>query len=416
MSIQRPRPLRKNPLLRTTAPLMPPKTRSRAAHGLTRAAALGQFALHRCAECTTVSYPARDACPKCLSGNLIVTPVPNGGTIISVTTVQISGEPYFRRLAPARQALIELDCGPSIIAEARPNCQAGMRVGVSLHLDKAGQPVMYAQPENGKADNDADPHWRELVADPLHRRCLITDGRNPVTLPLARTLLEAGAATVVIGISERWKPFATTETLESLGAVKLVDLDLADDRSVSALAADYGAKTDILIHNALHLRPGGVFSGDELLKARDAMEVSYFGALRLARYFGPVMRSRGADGDISAAAWVNVLSIFAHLSWPGFAAYSATQAASLSFSQALRAEMRGSGVRVLDVFTGPMEIDWLEHLPPPKVQPSLVAKEIVASLKNGEEERWVGDVARDFRERFIANPKEIERDLWRQGS
>ncbi|MDR7127319.1 SDR family NAD(P)-dependent oxidoreductase [Pseudotabrizicola sp. 4114] len=414
MSIQRPRPPRKNPLSRTTAPLLPPPGRSRAAHGLTQAAALGQFALHQCPECQTVSYPARDACPKCLCGNLVVTPVPNGGTVLSVTTIQISGEPYFRRLAPARQALIALDCGPTIVAEARPDCQTGMRASASLQLDKAGQPVIYARPENGSPDSDSDPHWRELVADPLHRRCLITDGRNPITLPLAKALLGSGAAKVLIGISERWKPFADAAKLEALGAVELVDLDLADDQSVSAVAADYGARTDILIHNALHLRPGSILAGGELLKARDAMDVSYFGALRLAHHFGPIMRARGADRDNSAAAWVNVLSIFAHLSWPGFAAYSATQAASLSFSQALRAEMRGSGVRVLDVFTGPMEIDWLEHLPPPKVQPSAVAHEIVAALKSGEEERWVGDVAKDFRERFRANPKEIERDLWRQ--
>ena len=413
MSMQRPRPPRKNPLARTTAPLLPPATRSRAAQGLTRAAARGEFALHTCTGCGTVSYPAREACPKCLS-DLVVAPVARGGTVLSITTIEISGEPYFRRLPPARQALIALDCGPTIVAEARRDCVAGMRIRASLQLDKAGQPVIYARPENGDPASDTDPHWRELVADPLHRRCLITDGRNPVTLPLAKALLGAGAAKVVVGISERWKPFADAGKLEALGAVELVDLDLADERSVAGLASDYAAKTDILVHNALHLRPGSLFSGGEVLKARDAMEVSYFGALRLAQYFGPVMRSRGADGDNSAAAWVNVLSIFAHLSWPGYAAYAATQAASLSFSQALRAEMRGSGVRVLDVFSGPMEIDWLEHLPPPKVQPAAVAHEIVAALKGGEEERWVGEVAKDFRDRFSANPKEIERDLWRQ--
>ncbi len=413
MSVQRPRPPRKDPLARTTAPLSPPATRSRAAHGLTRAAARGQFALHTCVQCGTISYPAREACPKCLS-ELVVAPVSAQGTILSITTIEISGEPYFRRLVPARQALISLDCGPTIVAEARPDCEAGMRIRASLQLDKAGQPVIYARPEHGDADSDSDPHWRELVADPLHRRCMITDGRNPVTLPLVKALLGAGAAKVVVGISERWKPFADAGRLEALGAVELVDLDLADNRSVAALASDYGAKTDILVHNALHLRPGSLFSGSELLKARDAMEVSYFGALRLAHHFGPVMRSRGADRDNSAAAWVNVLSIFAHLSWPGFAAYAATQAASLSFSQALRAEMRGSGVRVLDVFSGPMEIDWLEHLPPPKVQPATVAGEIVAALKGGVEERWVGDVAKDFRDRFSANPKEVERDLWQQ--
>ena len=412
MAETRPRPLRKNPLLRTPQPLALPSQRSRALHGLTRAAARGDFALHRCAECAQYTYPPRDGCPNCLSDKLVVTVAPTGGKVLSVTTIHITGEPYFRRMPPVHQALIELDCGPTVIVMARPDCAAEQRVQVSLQLDKAGQPVVYARPEGGSPDSQSDPHWRDLVADPSQRRILITDGRNPVALPLAKAFLAAGAAKVIVGVSEQWKPLAERAAFEALDGVSLVALDLADDQSVSAAAADFAAKTDILVHTAMHLRPGNLFASSELLKARDAMEVSYFGALRLAHYFGPVMKSRGADGKSSAAAWVNLLSIHAHLSWPGFAAYSATQAASLSFSQALRGEMRGGGIRVVDVFSGPMEIDWLEHLPPPKVPPASVAAEIVAALKAGQEECWVGDVAKDFRDRFQANAKEIERDVW----
>jgi hypothetical protein len=39
--------------------------------------------------------------------------------------------------------------------------------------------------------------------------------------------------------------------------------------------------------------------------------IDYFGLLRPAQQFGPVMRSRGADGQSSAVQWVNLLSIFA---------------------------------------------------------------------------------------------------------
>lgn len=188
MSIQRPGLSGKNPLLCTTMP--PPAGRSRAAQGLVQAAALGQFALHQCPECRTVSYPPRYACPKCLCGNLVVALVPNGGTVLSLTTIRISGEPYFRRLVPACQALIALYCVPTIVAKARPDCQTGMRVSASLHLDKAGQPVLYARPESDNACSDTNPHWRELVADPLHRRCLIADGRNPVPLTHHVNILE----------------------------------------------------------------------------------------------------------------------------------------------------------------------------------------------------------------------------------
>lgn len=414
MTATRPPPPRKNPLERTSTPLLPPSQRSRAAHGLTRAAALGDFALHRCQDCGKFSYPPRETCPSCLSNLIAVEDAPAGGTVLSRVTIQISGEPFFRAMPQAHQALVSLDCGPTVMAETQTDCLAGGRVKLSLQLDKAGQPVIYAQPEKGDPDLDADPHWRTLVADPLHRRILITDGRHPSALQLARALLAAGAQKVWVGISERWRTFPGEADFTAIEGVEVVELNLADDDSVAELASDIGAKTDILIHTAFFMRPGSVFERSELLKASDAMEVTYFGALRLACHFGPVMRSRGADRDNSAVAWVNILSIHAHLSWPGFAGFSAAQAASLSFSQALRAEMRNGGVRVIDVFTGPLEIDWLEHLPPPKVQPAALAREVVAALKAGQEECWVGDVAKDFRERFQANPKEIERDLWRQ--
>ena len=59
-----------------------------------------------------------------------------------------------------------------------------------------------------------------------------------------------------------------------------------------------------------------------------------------AQAFGPAMRMRGADGVNSAAAWINILSVYALENWPPYGAYSASQAACLSLSHCLRAELR----------------------------------------------------------------------------
>jgi hypothetical protein len=48
MTAPLPRPKRKNPLLRTRQPTLPPGGRSRVALGLTAAAALGRFELQTC--------------------------------------------------------------------------------------------------------------------------------------------------------------------------------------------------------------------------------------------------------------------------------------------------------------------------------------------------------------------------------
>src|SRR5207253_611432 len=64
------KPKRKNPVLRTRLPTLPPAARSRAALGLTAAAALGRFELQQCRDCGTVQYPPREACQQCLSIHL----------------------------------------------------------------------------------------------------------------------------------------------------------------------------------------------------------------------------------------------------------------------------------------------------------------------------------------------------------
>jgi short-subunit dehydrogenase len=80
-------------------------------------------------------------------------------------------------------------------------------------------------------------------------------------------------------------------------------------------------------------------------------------------------------------------------------------------SHSLRAELRPGGVKVVNVFTGPLDIEWFQTVPPPKVAPRAVASAIVSALKRGLEDVFVGDVAEDIRQRLAANPKAVEREL-----
>jgi len=133
--------------------------------------------------------------------------------------------------------------------------------------------------------------------------------------------------------------------------------------------------------------------------------------VHLARGFGPIMRARGADGGNSAAAWVNLLSVHALVNWPAFGAASAAQAACLSLSHCLRAELRPGGVRVVNLFTGPTDTEWFQTVPPPKLAPRAVAAALVAALLAGTEDVFVGEVAEDVRRQLAANPKALEREL-----
>ncbi len=404
-------PKRKNPLKKTRQPLYPQSIRSRTAHGLTAAAAQGRFELQKCSDCATIVYPPRDACPKCLSPRVPFIPVDNRATVLAETTIRTATDPYFRERTPWRAGLAKLDCGPVVLSHLHEDVREGERVHIELKLDKGGAPVMLALPEKEQPNMADDLQLREMTCDPKFRRVLITDGRHAVGQAMAKAFADAGASIVFVGIADPWKPFPGQETLRAIANVEIVPLDVTDTESVTEQAEQNGGRVDILVNTAEHVRPGGVMQRHGLTIAREEMDVRYFGLMRLAQAFGPGMRARGADGVNSAAAFVNLLSVHALMNWPAYGAYSAAEAACLSAAQCLRAELRPGGIKMLNVFFGPLETEWFQTVPPPKVTPAALARAVVQALRRGLEDVFVGDIAEDIRARFSVNPKALEREL-----
>ncbi len=410
-----PPPPKKNPQRRTMVPTSPPSARSRAALGLTAAAAEGRFKLQVCAQCDSVQYPPRDACAVCLSIELAWRDQSPVGRLIANTMVRVSPNPYFRDRAPWRIGTVKLDVGPSVICHVHGDCIKGDAVRLINRLDRSGQGVLMALPSVPTPSMEDDPQMRELTNNPKHRRVLVTDGRGETGLALAQALADAGASIIFVGESERWRDNPWRERLGAIAQVQLVPLDVTDTASVTELAAEIGGKVDILINTARFVRPGGIASRGDTVFASQELDVNYLGLMRLAQAFGPALRSRSADGDNSATAWVNLLSVYAFSNRPDFASFSASNAAALSLSQCLRAEMVGAGVRVLNVFSGPNEDEWHQPLPPPKVGASGLARAIVSALKDGLEDVFVGDIAQDLIERWRQDPKVLELEMTRTG-
>jgi NAD(P)-dependent dehydrogenase (short-subunit alcohol dehydrogenase family)/uncharacterized OB-fold protein len=390
---------------------LPPSTRSRTAHGLTAAAAQGYFALQVCADCGAATYPPRDACPKCLSAKLVFQKVDDAGTLLAVTTIRTSVDDYFRAHLPWRIGTVSLDCGPTMLAHLHAEVHEGARVRMSLRLDKSGQAVAFALPAGDTPDMMADKQLREMSCDPKDRCVLITDGRGPVGHALAQAFCDAGASTVFVGVADPGKPFAGEAKLRTIARVEIVPLDVTDASSVADLAHMVGARVEILVNTADHVRPGSIVGIEGFEEAREGMEIRYFGLLRLAQSFGPFLHAHGVNQGGPAAAFVNLIAIQALMNWPEFATFSATEAACLSAAQGLRAELRKGGAKTINVFHGPLDTDGYQMLPPPKLAPTALAKAVVASLSAGVEDVFVGAVAEDIRARLAANPKALEREL-----
>ncbi|MGH8669489.1 MAG: SDR family NAD(P)-dependent oxidoreductase, partial [Burkholderiales bacterium] len=379
---------------------------------LTAAAALGRFELQQCRDCGAVQYPPREACEKCLSTRILWKEQQPRGELLAATVLHHSNDLFFRERLPWRLGLIKLQSGPTVVAHLHGDVPAAPApVRVAARLDRAGQAVLVALPDKESSDMAEDRQLREFTCDPKLRKVLITDGKTGVGQALVKALAAAGANLIWVGHAEPWKKFAGFDELKALPQVTLVPLDITDSKNVRELAAEIGGKVDILINNAEHHRAFGIGNRQGVETARAEMDVNYFGLLRLAQDFGPAMRSRGADGLASAVAWVNLLSIYALANFPPHGTFSASKAAAQSLAQCLRAEMRPAGVRVVNVFPGPIDDEWNQLQLPPKLAPAALAAAVVKALRDGVEDVFPGDVAQEWLERWRDNPKALEREL-----
>jgi short-subunit dehydrogenase len=135
--------------------------------------------------------------------------------------------------------------------------------------------------------------------------------------------------------------------------------DLSDADAIAATARELVAahgSPDVLVNNAGLGRWLSIMetSAEE---AELMITVPYLAAFNLTRELLPGMLARGS-GQI-----VNVTSVAARLSWPGAVAYSAARAGMEGFTNALRADLYGSGIGVTLAMFGTVESPYWQHNP-----------------------------------------------------
>lgn len=171
------------------------------------------------------------------------------------------------------------------------------------------------------------------------------------------------------------------------GKADIYPVDLGDSKALAATAARIVAEhgsPDILVNNAGAGRwlPLLQTSADE---AAAMMSLPYLAAFNLTRELLPGMLQR-RSGQI-----VNITSVAARLSWPGAVGYSAARAAMEAFTNALRADIGGSGVSVMLATFGTVETAYWknnpgsrEHVPRVAVR-TLTQTEVARDVVNGIE-------------------------------
>lgn len=172
-----------------------------------------------------------------------------------------------------------------------------------------------------------------------------------------------------------------------------------------------GLSVDLLINNA-GFGDYGDFSDRDLSKQLAMIQLNVMVLTELTGLFLPLMRQRGHG------AIVNLSSIAGFQPLPYMSVYAATKAFVLSFTEALWAENKDSGVRILAVCPGPTESDFVNRADFPdsmkKSQKNLMTptEDVVAKALKALDKKQSNVVTGGLPNQIIVNlPRFLPRDL-----
>src|SRR6185437_4001334 len=153
--------------------------------------------------------------------------------------------------------------------------------------------------------------------------------------------------------STRIKEIAKNENLP----LEVLELDVTNDKSVANTIDIMGnrhQRIDVLVNNAGYEHHGAVeeLSMDEI---RAQFETNFFGAVRVMKAILPIMRKQ-RSGTI-----VNVSSIGGLIGVPLNSAYVGSKFALEGFSESMKYELEGFGIKVILIEPGAVNTNYLEN-------------------------------------------------------
>lgn len=231
---------------------------------------------------------------------------------------------------------------------------------------------------------------------------IVTGASTGIGLELARQCAQHGYD-LLIAADEARIDDAATALRSHGGSVEPFEADLATLAGVDALlAAVQGRKVDALLANAGH-GLGKAFLDQDFDEVRHVIDTNITGTIYLIQKVAREMRGRGRGRILITG------SVAGYMPGTFHAVYNGTKAFIDSFSFALRAELKDSGVTVTCLMPGPTETEFFKRADmedtsvgqAKKDDPADVAKAGFEAMMSGE-----GDVVAGWKNKIqttIAN-------------
>lgn len=181
------------------------------------------------------------------------------------------------------------------------------------------------------------------------------------------------------------------------GRIQPLALDITDaDEVARAVAA--APDVDLLINNAAIAPVGDTLFGPEDA-ARAIFETNFFGTLRLANAFAPVLAANGGGtllNVLSSSVWVSIPTV-----------YAASKAAAWSATNGLRFALEAQGTQVVGLLVGMIDTPMSAQYDVPKSSPESVVAQAYDGIAAGALEVIADDQTRDLKSRLSTRAEDL---------
>lgn len=212
---------------------------------------------------------------------------------------------------------------------------------------------------------------RSKSADPLRGQiAVVTGASRGIGLAISQALANAGCR---LALAARFSNVRQLREFQQQTGSFAHSCDVADERSVSeffALVKQQFGRVDALVNNAGLGGPSCNVA--QLLPEdwREIIETNLTGMFLVTRAALPLMKK--------GASIVNNLSVSAKGVFPGMSAYNASKHGAAGFTNTLREELRGRGIRVIGLYPGATDTAIWEQFWPQAPRRRMLSPETVA--------------------------------------